>query len=272
LGQRFRDLDISYRAEGLRARMEDVRRGAKTARLSDVTFTGRDGDIAHADVTIQPLFDASHRHLVGILVSAVDVTAQLRLRDELVRVTEQHQTATEELQSANEELETTNEELQSTNEELETTNEELQSTNTELLTTVEELQVANTLLGIRTEEVQRLALYHASVVESVREAVIVLDGGLKVTTWNRAAERLWRVSAAEALGKNFMHLRLGPVMKAVQSALDKTTDDKTVELAFEDEDGMSHTLRVVPLLDTAGAIQGVVATTLGPAVPARNEA
>ena len=272
IGQRFPDLDISDRAEGLRARIEDVRRGATTARLDDVGFTGRDGRAAHADVTIQALFDPTRRHLVGILVSAADVTAQLRLRDDFLQVTEQHQTVTEELQSANEELETTNEELQSTNEELETTNEELQSTKTELVTTVEELQVANTLLGVRTDEVQRLALYHASVVESVREAVIVLDSALEVTTWNRAAERLWRVSAAEAIGKSFLHLRLGPVMKAVQGAIEKTTEDKVVEVGFDDEDGVSHTLRVVPLLDAAGAIQGVVATTLGPGRPATGKA
>jgi two-component system CheB/CheR fusion protein len=267
VGQRFRDLDISYRAEGLRARIEDVRRGTTTGRLDAVAFTGREGHAAHADITIHGLFDAARRHVVGILVSAVDVTAQMRLRNDFLRVTEQYQTATEDLQSANEELETTNEELQSTNEELETTNEELQSTNTELLTTVEELQVANTLLGLRTEEVQRLALYHASVVESVREAVIVLDSALKVTTWNRAAERLWHVTAKEAIGKSFMHLRLGPVMKAVQGALEKTTEDKVVELVFDDEEGLSHTLRVVPLLNAAGAIQGVVATTLGPGRP-----
>ena len=136
IGQRFRDLDISYRAEGLRARIEDVRRGATTARLDDVGFTGRDGRAARADVTIHALFDPTRR---DILVSAADVTAQLRLGDAFLRVTEQHQRLTEELQSANEELETTN--------------EELQSTNTELLTTAEELQAANTLLGVRTDEV-----------------------------------------------------------------------------------------------------------------------
>jgi hypothetical protein len=45
-----------------------------------------------------------------------------------------------------------------------------------------------------------------------------------------------------------------------------------VEVAFDDEDGMSHTLRVVPLLDAAGAIQGVVATMLGPGWPATGKA
>src|SRR5688572_5656291 len=232
VGHRFRDLDISYRAEGLRARIEDVRRGSSSARLNDVAFTGRSGQVIHVDVAIEALFDQAQRRLLGILVSAVDVTAHVSLKADFQRISEQHEVASEDLQSANEELETTNEELQSTNEELETTNEELQSTNTELLTTVEELQAANTLLGDRTEQVDRLALYHASVVESVREAVIVLDGALKVTTWNRAAERLWRVSARDAMGKSFLQLGLGPVMKAVEGAIAKTTEDKVVELAF----------------------------------------
>lgn len=266
VGHRFRDLDISYRAEGLRARIEDVRRGSSSARLNDVAFTGRGGQVIHVEVAIETLFDRGQRGVAGILVAAVDITAQVSLKADFQRVSEEHEMASEDLQSANEELETTNEELQSTNEELETTNEELQSTNTELLTTVEELQAANTLLGDRTAELDRLALYHASVVESVREAVIVLDGALKVTTWNQAAERLWRVSARNAMGKSFMQLGLGPVMKAVEGALARTTEGiKMVELSFADAGDVPHRLRVVPLVDAQGVVQGVVATAHGPA-------
>jgi two-component system CheB/CheR fusion protein len=273
MGHRFRDLDISYRVEGLRARIEDVRRGSSSARLHDVTFTGRGGQLIHMDVAIEALFDQAQSRLLGILVSAVDITAQVGLRADFQRISEQHEVAAEDLQSANEELETTNEELQSTNEELETTNEELQSTNTELLTTVEELQAANTLIGDRTAEVDRLALYHASVVESVREAVIVLDDALKVTTWNRAAERLWRVSARDAMGKSFTQLDLGPVMKAVEGALARTTEGtKMVELTFADAGGVQHTLRVVPLVDAHGVVHGVVATAHGPAQSLSEEA
>jgi two-component system CheB/CheR fusion protein len=273
VGHHFRDLDISYRAEGLRACIEDVRRGTPAARLDDAAFTGRGGQAIHADVTVEGLFAAGHRRLVGIVVSAVDVTSQATLRTDFQRLSEQHAVATEDLHLANEELETTNEELQSTNEELETTNEELQSTNTELLTTVEELQAANALLGARTEEVNRLALYHASVVESVREAVIVLDSDLKVTTWNRAAEQLWGVRAEDAVGKSFMELRLGPVMKAVKGALEKATHaSNVVELAVDDAHEASYTLRVVPLIDAGGMVQGVVATALAPARPVIEEA
>jgi two-component system CheB/CheR fusion protein len=273
VGHHFRDLDISYRAEGLRARIEDVRRGTPAARLDGVVFSGRRGQAIHADITVEGLFDPGHARLAAILVCAVDITPQTQLRLDLQRLTDQHAAAAEDLHSVNEELETTNEELQSTNEELETTNEELQSTNTELLTTVEELQAANALLGARTDEVSRLALYHASVVDSVREAVIVLDGDLKVTTWNPAAERLWRVPAADAVGRPVTKLRPGSMVQAVQSALVRAVEArKAIELNFDDTNGVSHVLRVVPLIDTDGRVQGAVATALGPGPQATAQA
>jgi two-component system CheB/CheR fusion protein len=273
VGHHFRDLDISYRAEGLRARIEDVRRGTPSARIDDLAFIGRGGQAIHVDVAVQALFDTAHRRLVGILVSAVDVTSQVTLRADFQRVSEQHAIATEDLHSANEELETTNEELQSTNEELETTNEELQSTNTELLTTVEELQAANMLLGARTEEMNRLALYHASVVESVGDAVVVLDSNMTVTTWNRAAERLFRVTAENAVGKRFANLRLDAVLKSMETALANATNGgKVLELPFDDDRGVPHILRVVPLVDAAAAVQGVVATVRSPALRVNGEA
>jgi two-component system CheB/CheR fusion protein len=175
-GRKFRDLDISYRAEGLRARIEEVKVSRTPLRLEDVVFTRRSGLTVHAEIHVTPLLD-DRQQFIGVLVAGIDVSEQAHLRDQLGRLTEQHATANEELQSANEELETTNEELQSTN-------EELQSTNEELLATVDELQLA-------TAETQRLALYHASVVNSVDQPVVVLDRGFRVTSWNPGAELLW---------------------------------------------------------------------------------
>src|SRR5499433_2642359 len=180
LARKFRDLDVSYRVEGLRARIEDVKARHAVSRMDDVTFTRRNGDMIHADVTISPLFEAYR--LIGVLVYATEATEHARLKEQMARIAEQHATAIEELQSTNEELETTNEELQSTNEELETTNEELQSTNEELETTVEELQAANAELESlnkqlerRSTELKNLDDYQQSVLSSLQHAVIVLD-------------------------------------------------------------------------------------------------
>ncbi len=101
LGRKFRDLDVSYRIDGLRARIEEVRTTQTHAQMQKQSATAN---------------------------------------EELQSTNEELETTNEELQSTNEELETTNEELQSTNEELETTIEELQSTNAELTTLNVELE------------------------------------------------------------------------------------------------------------------------------------
>ncbi len=60
-------------------------------------------------------------------------------REDMLRITEDHDAANERLQSANEDLLSSSEELQSLNEELETSKEELQSTNEELMVLNQEL-------------------------------------------------------------------------------------------------------------------------------------
>src|SRR5215468_6095599 len=119
-----------------------------------------------ADITISPLFEG--QRLLGVVVFAVEATEHARLKEQMTRVAEQHATAIEELQSTNEELETTNEELQSTNEELETTVEELQAANTEL-------GALNAELETRTAELNRIDSHHQSIINSLEQAVAVID-------------------------------------------------------------------------------------------------
>ena len=258
VGRKFRDLDISYRAEGLRARMEEAKSTGVTVRLEDLTFARRSGLAVHADLRIVPLADGPH--VFGLLVAGADVSDQARLLDEIARVSEQHATATEELQSTNEELETTNEELESTNEELETTNEELQSTNEELLATVDELQATNT-------ELQRLALYHASVVQSVDQAIVVLDQAVRVTSWNPMAERLWALPAAQAVGRDFFSLPIGDVIDAARDAVKRIQADgatmPVVDVPFRTSgpDAGACVLRLLPLTAGDGRLTGILALT-----------
>ena len=262
-GKKFRDLDISYLAEGLRARIEEVK-GARTAlRLEDVAFTCRSGLTVHAEIHLTPLTDDRQR-FIGVLIAGTDVGEQVRLREQIGRLTEQHATASEELQSTNEELETTNEELQSTNEELETTNEELQSTNEELLTTVDELQMA-------TAEMQRLALYHASVVNSVDQPVVVLDREFRVTSWNPAAERQWGLTAAHAIGRDFFTLSLGKVTSDASQAIHQikagASPSPALDVPFTapGAPGRTSVLRLLPLRDGEGQLVGVVGLVVEPA-------
>jgi two-component system CheB/CheR fusion protein len=270
LGRKFRDLDVSYRVEGLRAAIEDVKARHTSRRMEDISFTRYNGDLTHADALIRPLFDGSR--LVGVVVYAIDATEHARLKEQLSRIAEQHATAIEELQSTNEELETTNEELQSTNEELETTNEELQSTNEELTTTVAELEAANSeLVTLNTElerrgtELRRLDTYHLGLLNSLEQSVFVTDRSLVVTSWNHAAERMWGVRAEYAVGRDLRSIGAGDMPQRTASAFDSAVRrGAPVELAdvpFTLPGGRvgRALVRIVPLRDGTGAISGMIA-------------
>jgi PAS domain-containing protein len=143
--------------------------------------------------------------LLGVSVVFQDATRYTHLQQELLRSTQELETAYEEFQSANEELETTNEELQSTNEELETTNEELQSTNEELETmneelqsSNEELQATNEELRDHTDELNRVNAFMESILTSLQMGMIVLNNRLSVQLWNGGAGNLWGLKAEEA--------------------------------------------------------------------------
>jgi two-component system, chemotaxis family, CheB/CheR fusion protein len=270
IARKFRDLDVSYRVEGLRARIEDVKARHAPARMENVTFSRRNGEAAHTDITIQPLFEG-HR-LTGIVVFAMEATEHARLKEQMSRVAEQHATAIEELQSTNEELETTNEELQSTNEELETTNEELQSTNEELETTVEELQAANTELGAlnaeleaRTAELNRLDAYHRSLVNSFEHGIVVLDSDGVVSTWNEVAEQMWGLRADQVVGRPFFALPIGDLALRARQAFDavlaqqRVTDVRDVSYTQPGGKTASGVLRMLPLRNAAREVVGAFA-------------
>jgi two-component system, chemotaxis family, CheB/CheR fusion protein len=279
LARKFRDLDVSYRVEGLRARIEDVKARHAVSRMDDVTFTRRNGDLIHADVTIAPLFEAYR--LIGVLVYATEATEHARLKEQMARIAEQHATAIEELQSTNEELETTNEELQSTNEELETTNEELQSTNEELETTVEELQAANSELGAlnaelegRSAELKRVDAYHLGLLNSMEQSVFVADRALVVTTWNRPSEWMWGVRADQAIGRDLAALPLGDMVRMLRPALDTalkretTIDVADVPYTLPGGEVRKALIRVRPLRDDGGAVIGVIGMAINAEPPA----
>src|SRR5665811_1152063 len=116
---------------------------------------------------------------------------------------DEHQISREESQNTTEEALSTNEELQSLNEELETAKEELQSTNEELITVNDELQANNLALAKARD-------FAMSIVETVRQPLLVLDMELRIKMANRAFYRLFKVSPLEAEGRVVFSLSDGP--------------------------------------------------------------
>jgi two-component system CheB/CheR fusion protein len=259
LARKFRDLDVSYRVEGLRARIEDMKARHTPSHMENTTFSRRDGREMHADITIAPLTDGARTF--GVLVFAIDATEHARLREEMTRVTEQHATAIEELQSTNEELETTNEELQSTNEELETTVEELQAANAELASLNAELEA-------RTAEFNRLDSQHSGVINTLDTAIVVLDRSGAVRTWNKAAERMWLLHADQVLHRDFFTLPVPGIARLPREPFERVLQGAPTEsipdVAYTLEGGRPGraALRLTPLVDAQGTIGGIVAFLL----------
>jgi two-component system, chemotaxis family, CheB/CheR fusion protein len=250
IGRKFRDLDVSYRIEGLRARVEDVKVKHIPSRLEGLTFNRRSGELAHVEIAILPMLE--DQRVGSVLVVAIEAAEHARLKEQMTRVAEQYATAIEELQSTNEELETTNEELQSTNEELETTNEELQSTNEELETTVEELQAANSEMAALNSEMERRSgdrrrsdERHQSVLDSFEAPVLVFDRDAVVTAWNEATARMLGLRADQVVGRPFWTLPIGEITRLAREPLMRVLDT-----------GEPETVTRVPLPGRPGGRQG----------------
>ncbi len=255
IARKFRDLDISYRVEGLRARIEEVKARRTTARMDDVTFARRNGEVIHVDMSVRPLVEGDRG--AGIVVFALEATEHARLKEQMSRIAEQHATAIEELQSTNEELETTNEELQSTNEELETTVEELQATNSELA-------ALNAELEQRTSELRQLDVRHHAVLDSLEHAILVVDRVGIIAAWNQGAERIWGLRREQVLGRQLGHLPLGDAAAAARGAHERVLvtghpeELSDVPYTVPGREPRRANIRLTPLKDGAAEVIGVV--------------
>jgi two-component system CheB/CheR fusion protein len=214
LGRPIQDLEISFRPLELRSRIEQAYVERHSVSLRDVEWRTQH-ETRFLDIQVTPLTGPTGE-VVGCSVAFTEVTRYRRLELALQEAKREAENAYEELQSTVEELETTNEELQATNEELETTNEELQATNEELETTNEELQSTNEELETMNAELHQRGIelnsanaFLEAVLTSIRAGVVVVDGELRVLTWNSGARDLWGLTQDEVVGQHLLNLDIG---------------------------------------------------------------
>lgn len=172
-------------------------------------------------------------------------------RENLQSVIEELETANEELQSLNEEAQAGNEELQASNEELETANEELQASNEELITVNDEL-------GSRTLELGETNADLTNVLNSLYQAILVVDRNLVITRHNEIANEFFDIPGDEkpnlAVVSTRFHVPnlLGHLSKVLKSG-------KVDEFEFQREDGKFFMLRLTPYSDSKRkGVNGVV--------------
>jgi two-component system CheB/CheR fusion protein len=197
--------------------IRQARESGEPARLEGVPY-GREGSAAGLNLEAVPL-DAKRTRAVLVLfepapeaagyqAATAEAPGEGDIRDRQISVLkrqladakerflaalQEHQTSREESLNVTEEALSANEELQSLNEELETAKEELQSTNEELITVNDELQAKNAALAQARD-------FAMSIVETVRQPLVVLDTDLRVRMANRAFYRTFQTSPLEAEG------------------------------------------------------------------------
>ena len=255
VGRPLQDLEISYRPYELRSVIEQAYTERQPVTRESVNWRAHDGEQRWLDIVVTPMFDAGGAP-GGASVSFIDVTRGRLLQQQLDDSQVELETAYQELQSTNEELETTNEELHSTVEELETTNEELQSTNEELETmneelqsTNEELQTINEELRQRSDSLNALNTFLESLFTSLRSGIAVLDRDLRVTVWNRQAEELWGVRAAEVERVHFLRLDIGlpldQIEKPIRDCLEGSIESHEMFLRARNRRGRSIVCKTI---------------------------
>jgi chemotaxis methyl-accepting protein methylase/signal transduction histidine kinase len=122
----------------------------------------------------------------------------------------------EELQATHEEVLATNEELQTKNEEFVTAQEELQAANEELRTLNDEMMERNSQIDLVNRRLKKLAgrlrrseAYSSSIVETVREPLLILDDKLRVVSANNSFYRTFGVQVPATKGQFFHKLGNG---------------------------------------------------------------
>jgi two-component system, chemotaxis family, CheB/CheR fusion protein len=242
LGRPFQDLQISYRPADLRSCIDRVYQERKPAKLPEIEWSPRGGEVAYLDIHVVPLLDPVGTP-IGSAVTFVDATVNRRLQEELQTTHRALEVAYEELQSTNEELETMNEELQSTNEEIETVNEEL---------------------GLRGEERDKVNGFLQLILGSLTSGVIVVDSELLVQIWNARSEDLWGLRADEVHNRNLLNLEMGLPLDQLKPAIKACLAGESTSTSFSVDAttrrGKAFRCRVTctPMTDGQAAISGVI--------------
>lgn len=254
------ELAVSPLRLELRLLMQKAQRERTTIRTRAFELAGPDGRLLVTLVAVPVNGDADAEHHTLVLFETATPVEQMFNEDETseevdfrIRELEQELVATrehletniqamevsnEELQSINEEFQSTTEELQSSNEEFQTTNEELQSTNEELHTVNDELKSKSAELELSNNDLE-------SILNSVVEAVVVLDDELRVTRYSAGTKRVM----------DLLPTSIGQPLVTVGGSIDLTLLSSEIKTAMQSKkmvtrelqlDEVAYLVRLIP--------------------------
>ncbi|MEL1255932.1 CheR family methyltransferase [Flavobacterium sp. DGU38] len=180
-----------------------------------------------------------------------------QLRGDFKRVTEEQQIYFEELQTTNEELQTSNEELLNNTEQLQIKNEQLTASAQELRSNNEELTCVNDELQDRREKLALMQNFYESIVNTIREPLIIIDKNTVIKSANPAFYKYFKTIEEETEGFSIFEIGNShwntPEFK--ESVLKKLSQQEIVEnfkIQFDLGNGVKKTvlLNASPIINS----------------------
>jgi two-component system, NtrC family, nitrogen regulation sensor histidine kinase NtrY len=80
-----------------------------------------------------------------------------------------------------------------------------------------------------TFEIERRGRYMETLLANVNAAVIAVDAGGQITAWNKAAERIFGINGAEALGHSQERIFAAEQLKPMREIMENVKDGESVE-------------------------------------------
>jgi PAS domain S-box-containing protein len=115
----------------------------------------------------------------------------------------------------------------------------------------------------QAEEVDRMREFSESIVESLEAGLLVADASSRVVRWNRALERLYGVSRANAVGRPLSELFDGSFLRQLEAARSDEPGSAGVyrlSLQTRDDARLLVNVTVVPLRSWEGTTSSIVGT------------
>jgi two-component system CheB/CheR fusion protein len=225
-------------------------RDAPFVRLQAEPIVGKDGELTHLMVTIEPVE-------VHDTAPSTELDADAVSRDRMEVLEGELRTTRENLQATIEELETSNEELQATNEELVASNEELQSTNEELHSVNEELYTVNAEYQKKITELTELTDDMNHLFEHMVSGVLFLDRDLTIRKFTKSIAPIFNLVPHD-IGRAFSSFSNSLQLQGLVNDIHAVIDG---QIQFEkevcDSDGHWYVMRIQPY-QSRGRIDGAV--------------
>ncbi len=132
----------------------------------------------------------------------------------------------------------------------------------QVATAVENGRLYRQLRG-QAEEVDRMREFSESILESLEAGLLVADANERVVRWNRALERLYGISRADAVGRSLSELFDAGFLRQLQTARAESPSTAGVHrfsLETQDDRRLLVNVTIVPLRNWDGATSSVVGT------------